>query len=222
MAAIAPSPIVAPGAVPDYNDRTTFGARVLAWDIWVRDHMVTEIGASIANAYANAVEAYSQAQAAAVSAANANSVLVSNGITVWTSGATYGLDARVVAPSNSRVYRRKVAGAGTTDPATDTANWVIWNGGLVSIPVTANLTATPGGFYYFTGGYTLTMPAVAGLVKDDQIQVANASGLTTGLVDFGSSKVRGRTVPPDGVVRLDSVDTRFDLQWSGDVNYGWI
>jgi len=222
MAATVPPIITPPGLVPDYNDRGTFGPRVLAWDLWVRDHMVSEVGAAVANAYQNAIEAFNQAQAAATSASQAAAILVSNGITVWVSVTTYAINSRVTSPLNGRIYSRRVAGAGTTDPSLDATNWAIWSGGLVTMPVTANMTAQPGFHYYMTGAYTLSMPAVGTLIKDDRIKVSNASLGTAALVSFGSTKVRGRTVPPDGTVRLDTLDMSFEVTWTGDTTYGWI
>lgn len=42
----------------------------------------------------------------------------------WVSGTTYALGARVIRASQHKIYQRAVAGAGTTPPETDTANWV--------------------------------------------------------------------------------------------------
>lgn len=41
----------------------------------------------------------------------------------WVSGTSYGIDADVWSAVDGRMYRRIVAGAGTTDPSSDSANW---------------------------------------------------------------------------------------------------
>lgn len=42
---------------------------------------------------------------------------------MWVSGATYAQGKFAVSPTDFTPYIRKVAGAGTTDPASDTTNW---------------------------------------------------------------------------------------------------
>lgn len=41
----------------------------------------------------------------------------------WVSGTTYALGSLVYSPVTGRSYRRSVAGAGTTDPSSDSTNW---------------------------------------------------------------------------------------------------
>jgi hypothetical protein len=66
-------------------------------------------------------DAVAAAQAAAVAAA------ASAGAVAWVSGTTYALGAVVWSPANRRLYRRIVAGAGTTDPSLDGTNWADLN-----------------------------------------------------------------------------------------------
>lgn len=226
MAATAPTPITASGAVPDYNDRSTFGARVLAWDLWTRDVMVPGVNAAAQNAYTNALAAADsvtaatvQAASAAAYAAAAQQAVVTTGIATWVSGTTYAVNTRVLSPANGRVYTRLIAGAGTTDPSLDTTNWSIFGGSLTIIEVNSNMTAVPNTLYVMTGNYQLTMPAAGTLLKGDTIKISNASGLKTPTVDFGTAKVRGQT---PGVVTLDNINTRFEVSWSGNSTYGWI
>lgn len=228
MPAVAPTTIPASGLVPDYNDRSTFGARVLAWDIWTRDVMVPGVNASTQNAYANAVAAYdaatqatAQAAAAAAYAAAAQAALVTTGIAAWVSGTTYAINTRVLSPANGRVYTRLIPGAGTLDPSIDSTNWSIFGGSLTIIEITGNMTAVPNTLYVMTGNYTLTMPAVGTLLKGDTIVVSNASGLRTATVDFGTAKIRGQTLS-DGIITLSDINTRFEVSWSGNTTYGWV
>lgn len=228
MPAVAPTTIPASGLVPDYNDRSTFGARVLAWDLWTRDVMVPGVNASAQNAYTNALAAYdavaqatAQAAAAAAYAAAAQAALVTTGIETWVSGTTYAINTRVLSPDNGRVYTRLIAGAGTTDPSTDTTNWSIFGGSLTIIEVTGNMTAVPNTLYVMTGNYQLTFPAVGTLLKGDTILVSNASGLKTSTINIGSAKLRGQTLS-DGIITVNDIHTRFELSWSGNTTYGWV
>lgn len=69
----------------------------------------------------------------------------------WVSGTTYALDFVVRSPTSQLYYVRIVAGAGTTDPSSDTTNWALTGGsriksiqsGEIEIPLnTATATAT--------------------------------------------------------------------------------
>jgi hypothetical protein len=68
---------------------------------------------------ANQVTLAEAAAAAASSAANAS---------IWISGQTYSAGVVRYSPVNFLSYRRKVTGAGTTDPSVDTANWALTSG----------------------------------------------------------------------------------------------
>lgn len=65
--------------------------------------------------------------ATAQATASAASALVADAI-LWVSGTTYAIGNARYSPTNGQTYRRLTAGAGTTDPASDTTNWVIVNG----------------------------------------------------------------------------------------------
>ncbi|NQE62965.1 hypothetical protein [Caulobacter sp. RHG1] len=49
---------------------------------------------------------------------------VAGGEVAWVSGTTYAKDFKVIRTATHRVYQRLVAGAGTTAPESDTANWL--------------------------------------------------------------------------------------------------
>ena len=61
--------------------------------------------------------------AVAAAEAAAEAAATSAGAVAWVSGTTYALGAVVWSPANRRIYRRIVAGAGTTDPSADGTNW---------------------------------------------------------------------------------------------------
>lgn len=62
--------------------------------------------------------------AALVDEAEAAAVTAQVTGTIWVSGTTYAIGAARFSPTNYQTYRRKTAGAGTTDPVSDTTNWV--------------------------------------------------------------------------------------------------
>jgi hypothetical protein len=72
--------------------------------------------------------------------AAANAAAVSASSSVWISGTTYAIGDVRFSPLNFYNYRRKIAGAGTTDPSTDTTNW-----SMISFAGVAGTTVTGGG-----------------------------------------------------------------------------
>lgn len=74
-----------------------------------------------------AAESARDAAAASATAANASvaSAAAANGAAAWVSGTTYTLGAVVYSTVTRLVYRRIVAGAGTTDPSADATNWAL-------------------------------------------------------------------------------------------------
>lgn len=126
MTLIIPTVLSALPTPPTIADPVNFDARAdakVAADVV----LVTQMNAQIGVMYNNALEGFNAATAlvndAASAAASAASAAASAGATIWVSGTTYSLGAQKYSPTNLRVYRRTVAGAGTTDPSLDTANW---------------------------------------------------------------------------------------------------
>lgn len=60
----------------------------------------------------------------------------------WVSGNSYALDADVWSSVSGHIYRRIVAGAGTTDPSADATNWMPVCGGIKSIQRVAVVVST--------------------------------------------------------------------------------
>jgi hypothetical protein len=78
-----------------------------------------------ANALADEVQGNATAAAAsqAAAAASASLAAAAAGAGMWVSGTTYTAGQCAWSPTDYQTYRRKVAGAGTTDPSLDTTNW---------------------------------------------------------------------------------------------------
>lgn len=85
-----------------------------------------------------AIQVSDDAQTAEAAAAAA---VATTSATQWVSGTTYSLGAVVWSPANYLLYRRKVAGAGTTDPSLDPTNWaLIFGSGNVTLNGVETLT----------------------------------------------------------------------------------
>lgn len=117
----APSPITALPTPPSTSSPSTFAAQGDAFLAALPLH-TTETNTVSAVNYNNAVDA---AASAASASANASLAFAAAGAALWVSGTSYALGAAVISPSSLLVYRRKVAGAGTTDPASDATNWKV-------------------------------------------------------------------------------------------------
>ncbi len=59
--------------------------------------------------------------------AAANAAMALAGADPWVSGATYSLNEAAISQIDFQTYRRKIAGAGTTDPKNDQVNWTLVN-----------------------------------------------------------------------------------------------
>jgi hypothetical protein len=139
MPIIAPPTITAaPTPAPQRNDRNTFSDRVDAFVTWIIA-AVGQFSAVASNVFNNATMAFTSATNAAASAAAADAA---SNASIWVSGTTYAIGNVRFSPSNFKSYRRKTAGAGTVDPATDTANWSALTD-LTSVMVTSALGYTP-------------------------------------------------------------------------------
>lgn len=99
--------------------------------------------AQAAAAQTSANNAAAQAAAAAASATaalgSAQASAANAGAPAWVSGTSYSVGQVVWSPITQLVYRRRVAGAGTTDPSADSTNWALVAGGL---PQLVEITAT--------------------------------------------------------------------------------
>ncbi|MBZ2208467.1 hypothetical protein [Massilia soli] len=121
-----PPTITPPPDGPQRGDRATFAGRVDAFITWLIA-AVAQFGALATNVYANAVDAFASATAAGSSAsaaaAAAEAAVFAANAPLWVSGTTYSQYQAAMSPLSLQTYRRKTAGAGTTDPSLDSTNW---------------------------------------------------------------------------------------------------
>lgn len=140
--------LTSPPTAPTIADPTTFAARADALVAWHSTN-VTELGAlqtdvaakqvlatnavtdattQVGLATAQVALATTQAGNASTSASLAQAAASSAGSIAWVSGTTYAIGDLRYSPTDFQTYRRKTAGAGTTDPSADTTNWIVMDG----------------------------------------------------------------------------------------------
>lgn len=142
-------PISALPTPPTRQDPANFNARADAFLAALptfrteANALEANVDAREANAIVQANTATAQASAALASAASASASAIlaaaNAGAAAWVSGTTYSIGQVVWSPITQLIYRRRVAGAGTTDPSADSANWALVAGGL---PQLVEITAT--------------------------------------------------------------------------------
>lgn len=126
----------APSPAPSTQDTINFDARADAFHQFFPDWLNVKFPAVLQWIKDRAVEVYawtsaadgsaaSAAASAAASKVNADNAAAANGASVWVSGTTYAAGVLRWSPANGRTYRRLTAGAGTTDPSADPANWLL-------------------------------------------------------------------------------------------------
>lgn len=153
------------------DDLATFNAKAFA-TLSALNPWATEANSTAADANADAASALASKNAAATSAAAAETsrlgalsaadVSATNaGAVAWVSGTTYSVGAKVWSLINGRVHVRRVAGAGTTDPANDDTNWEDVVGGQ-RIRITSVTTLQVRKLYELDssgGAFNVTLPA---------------------------------------------------------------
>jgi hypothetical protein len=112
---------------PSRDDPTNFATRADAF-LGALPTFATEANALAVAADADALAASNSASAASAAAIAATAAA---NTTKWVSGTTYAEGVVTWSPITFYSYRRKIAGAGTTDPSADSTNW-----GLVAGDVT--------------------------------------------------------------------------------------
>ncbi len=221
-----PVPITALPAAPDRADRSTFSARAVAMFTALKDVFVGEVNAIAITANTNATEAAASALAAAgsetIASAAATSAAASAGAAAWVSGTTYALGDVRWSPANRLLYRRIVAGAGTTDPIADAVNWALHGAGYLGVPQNTQsaaytLALADAGKHIYhpsadTTARTWTIPANASvafplgtaitLVNDTSAGVLTIAITTDTLVFAGAGSTGSRTLAANGMATL--------------------
>ena len=199
-----PPAVSSPPTVPDRANPITFPALMKAAFDYLFGNFYSGMVALAASAYDNA----NVADGAAATA------VAATGVVKWVSGTSYADGAVVWSPASYHTYRRKGAGAGTTDPASDRVNWrpLTIDPYDVSV-ISGNTTAVAFKDYVFTAVLTLTLPS------------SPASGDWVGLKSLSSGTV---TLAP-GAEKIESAAGNWDIDIAGfggrvvyiDATRGW-
>lgn len=202
---IPPPTLTDAPAVPDRSDRTTFSARAIAQDTFVKLTEIPQRRLALANvasnagiSFTNANEASASATAANTSAVNAlasaTAAAASAGAVPWVSGTTYTAGTRQIDPVDGRIYRRLITGAGTTAPRLDATNYAPVQTGLVLQVVTGTTQAVMAGFRYATGNVAATVfTAPATAAPGDEFEIAVTNNLRTNSINWAGLKHEGIT-----------------------------
>ena len=153
----------------------------------------------------------SEVNAAASELAAANSA----GVSIWVSGTTYSIGNVRFSPITYLTYRRKTAGAGTTDPSADVTNWQILTQVEVPYIISTGTNAAANGVYVVTANLTLTLPAAPDI--GDSIRVVNFSTVAT--VTLARNTKNIMSLAEDLIVDLYRIP--ITLMYV-DVTRGWI
>lgn len=218
MSVTAPTPITALGTPPSTSDPANFDTRADALFTQLPT-TVTEINAIGTNVYNNALDAQTNAAQVAIdkAAVAANSAAVAGYASAapWVSGTTYALGTVVYGPTDRRLYRRIVAGAGTTDPSADPTNWQAVNTmpPVVLVPATTQ-TAASGFLYALTNVAATTVTLPASPVSGDFVKVKVCNGLSTNIINPNGATIEGVA----GNLTLDNAYACVTLQY---INSSW-
>lgn len=139
------------------------------------------------NAVASEVNGYSASASASKTQAeaSANAALAVANVTLWISGTTYEVGVVTYSPITFLSYRRKTAGAGTTDPSADATNWQLVAGsGNVTADSLETLTNKTLSAAVFNDGYTEEVFVITGTTpaispSNGSIQTWTLSGNST-------------------------------------------
>ena len=139
------------------------------------------------------------------------------GEAVWNAATAYTVGQEAIRPTLHKTYRRKVAGAGTTDPSADPTNWweISVQPAVPLVDVATNTTATLGVVYRLTASLTLTLPAAPAV--GDWVAFVNNSATDTGVVARNGKKIMGLSED----MTINNVFASGRLVFSGDTT-GWV
>jgi hypothetical protein len=119
-------PMTALPTPPSRSDPANFAARADAFLGALPTFQVEANALEVAvdaDAVAAAASASTASAAALSASASAMAAAAASNAVAWVSGTTYSAGSVVYSLMNFLSYRRKTAGAGTTDPSLDATNW---------------------------------------------------------------------------------------------------
>jgi len=114
---------------------------------------------------------------------------------LWVSGTTYAVGDLVRSPVTGFLYRRRTAGAGTTDPSADGTNWAlqtVMGMPLVIVTATTHTIAVNTFVAVMTAGAACTLTPPAGMTQLDQFGVKVANGRLDNVLATGGYALEGQ------------------------------
>lgn len=226
MATTSPPTIAALPTPPSTASPSNFDAIADAF-LGAMPTLRTEVNAATGNVYNNALDAKANADAAASSAASSASqagnaaiaaaaAATSSGAPIWVSGTTYALGAPVWSPANRIIYRRIVAGSGTTDPSLDTTNWALLGTLGFAVVTVAGTTqaALASTHYILTNAAATTVTLPASPASGDTVWITTTGTLVTNVIARNGRTIMGSATD----MTLDSAAATVRLRF---VNSDW-
>ena len=213
---------------PSRSDPANFAARGDAF-LTALPTFVTETNLVASEVNANAIAADASAddanasklaaqQSEIAAAASVNAAAAAAGAVKWVSGTTYAEGVVVWSPLTFFNYRRKIAGAGTTDPSADAVNWFLIGAPLAmpQVYISANTAAQAGIHYILTAPLTLTLPANP--QERDVIMITDVSNTANCFINPNGKKIRNDAT----VMKLNTKFTQKAFYYTTDATQGWI
>jgi hypothetical protein len=175
-----------PAAPDPATDTPALFSQKAAAMVLAQKSMIPQMNAFGAQANALAIDVMAKSVSAVAAAQTAQSAaddavsLV--GVNAWVSGTTYAKNVAVISQVNFQTYRRRVAGAGTTDPANDSTNWAMLVGGgaFIAQPApTASINLALSRFHTKTlnGNETLTFDNCPSIGYAFMLELTHVSGV---------------------------------------------
>ena len=162
------------GTVPNKNTQTPrdFSNSADLFLPWLATTFPNAIAAFATQVNIVGSQCDADAVTAAASTAMLNAAIATVGATKWVSGTTYAIGDVRWSPIDYLAYRRKTAGAGTSDPSADAANWAAQSSAL-------SIGETSGTAYRGDRGKT---------AYDHSQATGNAHGATTAVIADSADK----------------------------------
>ena len=160
---------------PSRADPASFSSRADAWNAALAEF------SSEANGFASSFEA------------SVDTVLSGLGASKWVSGTTYSIGDLRFSLVNGLMFRRLTAGAGTTDPASDTTNWALQSTAAPTLYVVTGTTHTALKSSHVemtnAGASTVTLPS--GPTAGDWVWVGFTNGRRDNILARNGSNIMG-------------------------------
>lgn len=216
-----------PPAPQPTDDTATFNTKAfallaaLATFVSETNAVAGEGNASAASAAGSASTATAKAAEALASQlaalASAQSAAAAQGAIAWVSGTTYAIGDTRWSPADGRIYRRRTAGAGTTDPSADPTNWAALSpNGLMLATITgtsATVSANTDTNFTNAAACAATVPALS---TGESVVIRFDNGRLDNTVDLGARSMIGPNgVICSGVITLNTIPM-LALRWWGD------